>query len=197
MDYNIHMNKNNHGFTLIELIVTMAVVAIVLVAGIPALSNMSGSNRLVTQINSLAGSLALARSEAIKSAITVTVCASSNTTSCNVNTWQSGWIVFTDRDKDAVIDVGTDRKIQVQGALNGNPELRLTLTAVPGRFQFSPDGSSRTNIRASFILCPQDKVVTLAKAVNINFIGRSSLAKGITPTAKPVLDAAGNPVTCP
>lgn len=205
MDYNIHMNRNNHGFTLIELIVTLAVVSIVLLTGMPALNDMTNNNRLVSQINSIAGSLALARSEAIKTGSVVTICASTNTTSCSsANAWHSGWIVFTDVDKDAVIDAGVDTKIQIQGAFNGGAELRITLNDTPseGIYQFLPDGSSRDRNNsgstiATFILCPKDKDVNKAKALNINFIGRSSPAQGATPTSKPVFDADGDPVTCP
>ena len=192
MDYNIHMNKNNHGFTLIELMVTMAVVSIVLLTGIPALNQMTERNRLVTQINSISGSLTLARSEAIRAGTVVTVCATSNATTCNVTTWHSGWMAFTDKDKDAVVDAGTDTIILIHDAFNGDSELRLTLNPSAGVFQFLPDGSSRNAPRSTFILCPKDKVVNNAKAININFIGRASTAQGATP-----IDAAGSAVTCP
>ena len=187
MDYNIHMNKNIQGFTLIELIVTMAVVSIVLLTGMPALNDMTDSNRLVSQINNISGSLALARSEAIKTGSVVTICASSDTTSCNVTTWKSGWIIFTDVDKDAVVDSGTDTRLRIQGELNGGPDLRLTLndTSSAGIYQFLPDGSSRDrdfdgSTIGTFILCPKSKDVNKAKALNINFIGRSSPAQGAT-----------------
>lgn len=203
MDYNIHMTKNNHGFTLIELIVTLAVASILLLTGIPSLNEMTDRNRLVSQINSIAGSLALARSEAIKTGGIVTICASSDKATCNVTTWQSGWIAFTDIDKDAVIDSGDgDTKILIHDALTGGTELRLTLSDGADIYQFLPDGSSRDRDSSgitigTFILCPKDKDVDKAKALNINFIGRSSLAQGSTPTSKPVLDAAGSAVTCP
>jgi len=197
MNYNINMIKTR-GFTLIELMITMAVVSIVLLTGLPSLNKLTDSNRLVSQINSLAGSLALARSEAIKSGKVVTICASSNTTSCNVTTWQSGWIVFTDLDKDTVNDGGTDdTAIQIRRALNGGPSLKLTLSDNTGTYQFLPDGSSRdSNLSGStigtFVLCPKDNDVNKAAALNINFIGRSSSAQGTPP-----LDAAGSAITCP
>jgi type IV fimbrial biogenesis protein FimT len=200
MNYNINMIKTR-GFTLIELMITLAVVGIVLLTGLPSLNKMTDSNRLVSQINSLSGSLALARSEAIKSGKVVTICASSNTTSCNVTTWHSGWIVFTDLDKDTVVDAGIDTRIQIQGALNGGPTLKLTLSDNTGTYQFLPDGSSRDSNSSgstigTFILCPKDNDVDKAKALNVNFIGRSSPAQRATPTS-PIFDAAGSAVTCP
>ena len=188
MDYNIHMNKNIQGFTLIELIVTMAVVSIVLLTGMPALNDMTNNNRLVTQINSIAGSLALARSEAIKTGSVVTVCASSDAATCDVTTWHSGWIAFTDVDKDAAINTSDDKLIQVQGALNGGATLTLSLndTGSGGIYQFLPDGSSRDrdisgSTVGTFTLCPADGTTAekraKARAININFIGRASRAE--------------------
>ena len=211
MHYNIHMNKN-HGLTLIELLVTMAVVGIVLVAGVPALNQMTDNNRLVTQINSIAGSLAVARSEAIKTGSVVTVCISSNGSSCagvDNTDWEDGWIVFTDQDRDNVVDGGTDNIIKIEGALNGGTTLRLSLSDNAGIYQFLPDGSSLDRnlggvTVGTFTLCPAVSTdVTSAqrlaksKAININFIGRTTRAEGATPSEKPVHDAAGNDVTCP
>ncbi|MCK5385592.1 MAG: GspH/FimT family pseudopilin [Gammaproteobacteria bacterium] len=201
------MTKNNHGFTLIELIVTLAVVSIVLVTGIPALTQMTDNNRLVTQINSIAGSLALARSEAIKSATTVTLCVSTNGTSCDgtdATNWENGWLVFTDSNRDNAINGSTDTLIKIQNKFNGGTTLRLSIYDVTGVYQFLADGTSRDrNLSGSsvgtFTLCESTKTATKAKAVNVNFIGRPSRAEGINPTAKPVLNAA-NPavaVSCP
>lgn len=205
MNYNIHMKKNNHGFTLIELIVTLAVVSIVLATGIPALNQMSANNRVVAQINSISGSLALARSEAIKTATTVTLCVSTNGTSCDgagATDWENGWIVFTDNNKDNAINGSSDTLIRIQDEFNGGTELTLSLYDNTGIYQFSPDGTSYDRnfdgtARGTFTLCDSSKVATKARAVNVNFIGRTSRAEGATPTAKPVLNANGGAVACP
>lgn len=207
MDYNIHMNRNNYGFTLIELIVTLAVVSIVLVTGIPALTQMTDNNRLVSQINSIAGSLALARSEAIKSATTVTVCVSTNGAACDgaaAENWENGWLVFTDSNRDNAINGSSDTLVRIQDKLNGGITLRLSVYDEPGVIQFLADGTTRDlNLDgasgATFTLCDSTKVATKARAVNVNFIGRTSRAEGATPTAKPVLNAASPAVAvgCP
>ncbi|MDH5370429.1 MAG: GspH/FimT family pseudopilin [Gammaproteobacteria bacterium] len=195
----------NHGFTLIELIITLAVVSIVLMTGIPALNQMTDSNRLVTQINSIAGSLALARSEAIKTGSVVTVCASSDAATCNVDTWESGWIVFTDKNKDNAINSSTDYLIKIQGQLNGGTTLRLSNYDVTGIYQFLPDGSSRDRdlsgtSMGTFTLCNKEAEVAKAKAINVNFIGRTTRAEDnggnkIVEDVTGITDAAD--VTCP
>jgi type IV fimbrial biogenesis protein FimT len=94
------------GFSLIELMITLAIAAIVLAAGVPAFGDLVQDNRLVTQINELMTDLNLARSEAIKQAAPVTVCKRNNAgTDCNnPGNWQDGWIVFLDSNRDGIVD---------------------------------------------------------------------------------------------
>jgi type IV fimbrial biogenesis protein FimT len=94
------------GFSLIELMITLAIAAIVLAAGVPAFGDLVQDNRLATQINELVTDLNLARSEAIKQAAPVTVCKrnSAGTACNNPGHWQNGWIVFLDIDRDGVVD---------------------------------------------------------------------------------------------
>jgi type IV fimbrial biogenesis protein FimT len=207
MDYNIHMNKKYHGFTLIELIITLAVVSILLLTGIPMLNQMTTSNRLVTQINSIAGSLALARSESIKRGHSITLCGSTDGTTCNTSSWESGWIVFADADNNAVLSsaAGTsEAMLKIEGQFNGGSTLRLSQSDSTSVIRYKSDGSlrdidgdaSRTN-RGTFTLCEQSLSTTTAKAININTLGRVSRAEGTTPTSKPVLDITGANITCP
>lgn len=83
------------GFTLIEMLMTMAIAAILLTIGIPSFRYVTNSNRIAGELNGLLGDLQFARAEAIKEGRTVTVCVSSDGANCaNSTTWQSGWIVF-------------------------------------------------------------------------------------------------------
>ena len=204
MDYNIHMNKNNHGFTLIELIVTLAVVSILLLTGIPMLNQMTNNNRLVTQINNIAGSLALARSEAIKRGRSITLCGSTDGATCNTDEWESGWIVFADPNNNAVFDPASDTMLKIVGKFSGGTTLRLSRSDLAGVIRYRSDGglrdlnadSTQTD-RGTFTLCGNPASVTKAKAININPIGRVSRAEGATVTEKPVHDITGVDVTCP
>jgi type IV fimbrial biogenesis protein FimT len=84
------------GFTLVEMLMTMAIAIIVLTIGVPSFRYVTNSNRIASELNGLLGDLQFARAEAIKEGINVTVCVSSNGTSCSNSTaWQDGWIVFT------------------------------------------------------------------------------------------------------
>ena len=154
------MKKNNLGFTLIELIVTLAVVSILLLTGVPMINQMLDNNRLVSEINSIAGSLSLARSESIKRGATVTVCGSSDGSTCDTANWESGWIIFSDANHNATLE-STDTLLKVFAAFNGPSTLRLSRSDLTTRLQYRPNGSLRNQVspdasdsdRGTFTLC--------------------------------------------
>lgn len=95
------------GFTLIEVLVVVAVMAIIQSVAAPALSGMANSMHLTSAVNSLFSSLHLARSEAIKRNSRVVVCKSATGDAClTTGAWEQGWIVFHDANNNAALDVG-------------------------------------------------------------------------------------------
>ena len=86
------------GFSLIELMVTIAVLAILLAIGLPSFQGSMRSNLVATGTNEFIASLSLARSEAIRSPGGAGICASTNGTACNGASWNDGWIVWSDLD---------------------------------------------------------------------------------------------------
>jgi len=90
--------KKNTGFTLVELLITIAIISVLLLVGMPSLKTFMQGNQLVASTNELIAAFNVARSEAIKRNGSVTVCESTNGTTCSVGTgdWQDGWIVFVD-----------------------------------------------------------------------------------------------------
>ena len=112
------------GFTLIELMVTVAVVGILAAVGVPAMTGLIHANRLAAANDNLTAALQLARSEAIRRGASVTVCASTNGTTCANQAAWTRWIV-RGRDNAAsaagpeVIDIMRDETPAGNIALNG------------------------------------------------------------------------------
>ena len=126
--------KKNAGFTLIELMITLAIVAILLTVGVPSLKTFMQGNQLVASTNELVSALHVARSEAIKLNAKVSICSSSNGTSCSgSSSWKEGWIVFVDADGDlngtgvACAAIGTDCLLRIHAGFNDN---QLTVKGV-------------------------------------------------------------------
>lgn len=90
------------GFTLIELMLTVAIVAILLVWGVPNLRDLMIRSRLSGQIQEFYGAISFARSEAIKRGNYVSICKSADGSSCGGSTvnWRDGWIIFANNDND-------------------------------------------------------------------------------------------------
>lgn len=109
------------GVTLIELMVTIAVLAITLSLAVPAMQEFTIRNRLASINNDLMTALIYAKSEAVKRGVTVSLCSSSTGTGCG-GTWSNGWIVFVNLDGDspAVADGGGETILRAHEALPAN-----------------------------------------------------------------------------
>lgn len=90
--------RRERGVTLIELMTAVVVLAILLGIGVPSFRNIMRENQIAAQSNNLLASLTLARSEAMKRGIRVSVCAANNDASACAGTanWSNGWILFAD-----------------------------------------------------------------------------------------------------
>ncbi len=122
------MHGRTRGFTLVELLVTLAVLVLVLTVAIPSMRNFVKNGRLTSAANDLAATLAFARSEAVRRGRPVTVCASTDGSSCDTADWERGWIVFTDGGTAGSVD-GSDQVLRVQGKAGDGVEIDLSGTS--------------------------------------------------------------------
>jgi type IV fimbrial biogenesis protein FimT len=131
--------KKGKGLTLIELVVTLAVALILLTMGIPMFSSITANNRATTQTNSIVTALQVARSEAVKRGVEVSVCSkNSGSTACGGNNdWLNGMLVYEDLDEDGVYDNGTEDLLAVMDSFSGKPSvsgsasvIRFTVTGM-------------------------------------------------------------------
>lgn len=87
------------GFTMIELLVTVSVAAILLAIALPSFTSVMNSNRLSAQANEVVAAMQLARVEAVRQNKRAIVCGSADGSTCSGSTaWNSGWITFLDVD---------------------------------------------------------------------------------------------------
>lgn len=140
--------KKYQGFTIIELMAVVAILAIMLLIVIPTSTRMLNNNRMTSQANDFLAALSLARSEAVKRGSQVVVCVSSNQTSCTLGDFEDGWLMYEDSNADGTLTVG-ETTIQVGQALSGNATLRPTSGA--GSIVFNRFG--RAAAQDNFILC--------------------------------------------
>jgi type IV fimbrial biogenesis protein FimT len=108
------------GFTITELLVVTAIVAILLGVGVPSYRYITNSYRMSSEVNGLLGDLQFARGEAIKEGQTVTACVSRDGATCDLGsiTWQEGWIVFQDPNNNQTVDPG-EAVLRMQRAFTG------------------------------------------------------------------------------
>ena len=198
MDYNIHMTKNNHGFTLIELIVTLAVFAILVTVAAPSFNSFVDSSRRASEVNQLSGALAYARSEAIHYDNTVTICAqTSGAESCSgTNDWSNGWLVFTDLNSDGVYDAGAgETLLRIFKPVSAGSAITETSTFAPSALTFRGSGFI-TVTRAEFKYCG-NRGVADARAIIVSKTGRARLSVDGTDSGKIHEDSTGTDLTCP
>ena len=162
------MNKQ-HGFTLIELMVTMALAAILLTIGVPSFQSMMRNNRAATQANEFMSALNLARSEAVKRGQRASLCPSTDQANCTGGTdWRAGWIVFVDTSTDPnVATVG--EVLRVGEAFSGTP----TFTG-PVNIRFRPTGDIISSSAPEQFDYSLD---TVTQRVCVYLIGRAHVEK--------------------
>jgi len=128
------------GFTLIELMVTLSVVAVLLVVAVPGFQTAVNSNRLAASANEMLASLQTARMEAIRRNRRTLVCFSANAGAASPTCATSnlnGWLTFVDADRNGNYN-GADTLLRTS-TFNAPVQL-LASSSVGGKFVFRSDG---------------------------------------------------------
>ncbi len=141
------VNQEMSGFTLLELMIALAIGSVILVLGVPSFKGTIDNQRMTSATNEMVMSLNLAKSEAIKRVTYVSICKSSNGVSCGAagTSWDDGWIIFANATvaNSGSVDAG-DEILRVYPALRDSLSLTPTGT-VDGFVSFRPSGTLGTS----------------------------------------------------
>lgn len=177
---NLVSLTQKQGFTLIEMMITIVIAALLLTIAVPSFQQSIRNNRLTAEANNLLTALALARSEAIKRGSPVTVCASSNQSTCsNSSSWTTGWIVFVDQNADVTrdgTDCGTaatdDCLLQVAAALTGSAVLTGTTQFITYNSNGRVNATTTLTLKAASSCGSNEQ-----RTISVNSTGRGTVTQ--------------------
>lgn len=147
------MKNRISGFTLIELMVTIAVLAILAAIAVPNYQRFVASSRMTAQANDFLASLQLARSEAVKRNAPISM-------NANGGDWANGW---------EIVDAGGN-VLRVHPALEGDSSLGGDVTTIT----FQSNGQA---VATTFNLCSPDTSIEPGRDIEVGVSGRASVVK--------------------
>ena len=170
------------GFTIIEMIITVALLAVMLAVGVPSFGTMFQNNKLTEASNRFLSSITYARSEAINRNDSVNMCVLNDTgNDCDTDgRWEDGWMIWVDANSDGGFDVGEE--ILVEGSLPDSYTLRADNNQFTDSITFSPAGDATGSVANGaelFRLCDPDKDDSTARVIHFNGVGRAWVNRSV------------------
>jgi len=163
-----HNTFGHGGFTVIELLIVLAIISIVATVAVPSLQTLYFGSVSSASINQVSGLVRYARSQAVNHNTTVTLCPSEDGIECANSPWEDGVLMFSDQNINSEVD-GDDivHRYQTPFIRSG----RLRWRSLRNKVQFNSRGMPRGTV-GSFTYCPQNSDVHLAESLIISFQGR-------------------------
>lgn len=158
--------KIARGFTLYELLMTLALMALITGLALPSFAAMAARNRQTVEINALFHAIHVARKESVMRRRVVSLCPSLDGLTCNPGPdWSTGWLMFenTDRDEPPRRDAGE--------ALLQAHRVGEQVQIMANRRGFTLRATQKRATNGTFVVCDSvDR--TIPKALVISYTGR-------------------------
>ena len=180
------MKRPPKGFTLLELMVVLAIAGVLAAIAVPAMGNFMRNSRITAAANDVMAALHFTRSEAIKRRQPVTLCTSANaqaaTPACANSPFLTGWIAFVDLNQSGGVDAGEDVLLQHE-AMNPLITARSSLAAF--RVTYLLNGFALNTNAAQLVLCdergnvPSAGQLSSARGILISVTGRAGVTRDL------------------
>lgn len=179
------MKRAQPGFTLLELMVVLAIAGVLFAVGIPAMGDFIRNSRITSAANDVMGALHFTRSEAIKRRQPVTLCTSASAATdpnptCANSAILTGWIAFVDTNQSGQVDAGEVVLLQHEAM---NPQITARASINPFRVTYLLNGFALDPNGSQLVLCdqrgntPSGGELSSARGIQLSVTGRAGVTR--------------------
>ncbi|MBT5229006.1 MAG: prepilin-type N-terminal cleavage/methylation domain-containing protein [Methylococcales bacterium] len=165
-----------NGFTLIELMIVIAIGSILAMVAIPSFSRLMQENSLSAATNDLVSTFNFARSEAVRRGSNVGVCATADQGTCSASAdWSTGWLVWSGASNAG--PANTTEILRVHEALGLNATLNKVDGSSTAPILYSSTGTKTPTSEAKLEMCDSNRTDLFMRTITISTTGRNQSEK--------------------